>query len=377
MLIVDSHAYCFPSLDAPAGHASGSEHMRWVQLAYAGHHQPAFRLRDRQRSNSDRQRSKSKVLAPPGRDQIGNLPDLNFRCDHKKGRLVWTIDGEDHTKYYAPPNLRNLEYTPHSLISEMDYADVDVALFHTDPSLIRDSAFLARCVQAYPDRLRSMAPVDEWRIPTESGKVIDELIASINVHKLHAIKFIPELTYMTTDQPWDDGPCRAFWQAATALKVPIFFTLGTRGQGIEGYLDEQRILMRWMDRYPDAMCSLTHGFPWRDLLQNGRVVLPPAIWEPFKNPKCHLEVCMPIRIGDLFDYPYREMWPALEQSLEHVGARQLLWGTDMPFQNRFCTYRQSRDWIENHCDFISKADLAQLMGGTAARLLSIKLPDEC
>ena len=44
----------------------------------------------------------------------------------------------------------------------------------------------------------------------------------------------------------------------------------------------------------------------------------------------------------------------------------------MPFQNRFCTYRQSRDWIEKYADFLSEADLAAIMGGTAARVLGIK-----
>jgi hypothetical protein len=44
----------------------------------------------------------------------------------------------------------------------------------------------------------------------------------------------------------------------------------------------------------------------------------------------------------------------------------------MPFQNRFCTYRQSRDWIERYCGFLSEADLGLIMGGTAARVLGIE-----
>jgi hypothetical protein len=44
----------------------------------------------------------------------------------------------------------------------------------------------------------------------------------------------------------------------------------------------------------------------------------------------------------------------------------------MPFQNRFCTYRQSRDWIEKYCGFLSEDDLGLIMGGTAARVLGIE-----
>ena len=129
--------------------------------------------------------------------------------------------------------------------------------------------------------------------------------------------------------------------------------------------------MRWMERYPEVTCSITHGFPWRAFLDGAGIVLPDAIWEPFQNPNLNLEVCFPVRIGDIFDYPYREVWQTLESMVEHIGAAHLLWGTDMPFQNRFCTYRQSRHWIEKQCDFLTSDDLALIMGGTVARILGL------
>ena len=150
-MIVDSHAYCFEPIDSPAGFASGQEPLRWVQAAQAGHHQPAWRIRDRVPASSQ-------ALAPEGRRCLSHLPDVDFRADHQRGRVVWTIDGDDFTKQFFPPNLRGLEFTPHSLMAEMDYAGVDAALIHTDPMLGRDSAYLARCVKLYPQRIRSMAP---------------------------------------------------------------------------------------------------------------------------------------------------------------------------------------------------------------------------
>ena len=38
----------------------------------------------------------------------------------KNGFTVEQIDGEEYTKQFYPPNLPNLEFTPHSLIAEMD-----------------------------------------------------------------------------------------------------------------------------------------------------------------------------------------------------------------------------------------------------------------
>ena len=67
----------------------------------------------------------------------------------------------------------------------------------------------------------------------------------------------------------------------------------------------------------------------------------------------------------------RRVWPTVHTLVDRIGAERLHWGTDMPFQNRFCTYRQSRQWIEKYCDFLSSDDLAQVMGGTARRILNL------
>ena len=374
-MIIDSHLYCFKPADAPAGHSSGEEHIRWVQASHAYHQQPAWRIRDRKPAPSDN-------IAPEGHADLSRLPDVDFRVDREKGRLVWTIDGEDYTKQYFPPNLRNCEFTPHSAIAEMDYAGIDMALLHTDPMLGKESVYQAECVNLYPDRLLSMIPVDEWRIKPEPDKVIEELVAAVKKHGLHAVKFNPPLAYLSGPEPWDDGAYRPFWETASTLGVPVFFTLGSGPREIvrqlskegakQGYLDELKILIRWMERYPEVLASLTHGFPWRLFLEGNRIELPDEIWNPFRNPNCHIEVSFPVRLGDLFDYPYPEVRPALEAMIAHAGADHLLWGTDMPFQNRFCTYRQSRDYIEKYCRFLSKEELSMLMGGTAARILGLR-----
>ena len=372
--IVDSHAYCFPPGDDPAGYSTLAERLAWLQISQGLHHQPTWRVRDR-------------APAPPqelGRETPSDwsgLPDVDFRVDRQRGRVVWTLDGEDYTKQFFPPALGDLEFTPHSLIAEMDYAGVDVALIHTNPMLGRDSAFLAECVGLYPDRLRAMAPVDEWRIISETDAVIHEVESAIGARGLHAVKFNTRPAFSQSPVPWDDGPYRPFWEAVTALGVPVFFTLGA-GPGSaagatsgaehrQGYLDEQRILVAWMERYPDTACSLTHGFPWRVFLEADRIDLPEAIWRPFDNPRLSLEVCFPVRLGDLFDFPYRQVQPTLREMVERIGSDRLLWGTDMPFQNRFCTYRQSRDWIEKYCGFLDAQALDDIMGGTAARILGL------
>ena len=230
------------------------------QWGYARHHQPAFRVRDRAPGDS----SLLLETAPDGTVRLA--ADRDFRVDHDRERLVWTVDGEDYTKVFLPPNT--LEYTAGNLIADMDYAGVDWALLHVDAALSKDVEYQAACVRAYPDRLRSMAPVDEWRIESEPDAVIAQAREAIEVHGLHALKIIPEYAYLLAGADGFDGPgWRPFWDAVTQLDVPIFFTLGAP-PGVDrssrqGFLDELWTLARWADRYPDARASVTHGFNWR------------------------------------------------------------------------------------------------------------------
>jgi predicted TIM-barrel fold metal-dependent hydrolase len=371
-MIVDTHVYCFRPPDQPAGHATAADHLGYWQWGYALHHQPAIRTRDHAHLfGPDRA-----LLDPTPDDEFRRATNRDFRADHSTQRLLWTVDGEDYTKVYLPPNI--LEFTPGMLIAEMDYAGVDWALNHVDMALDKSNDFFAEAVRAYPDRIRSMIQVDEWRIPTEPDAVIREVTDAVERLGLHALKIIPEYGYrIWRGRSFDDPSWRPFWDAVTQLGIPFFFTLGaTPGftDEREGFINELNVLKGWSARYPDTRVSVTHGFPWRAFINADQTGLdmPAAMWEPFRDSRIHLEVSFPIRIGDIFDYPYRECWPMLEALVRNIGADRLVWGTDMPFQNRFCTYRQSRDYIEKYAPaFLDKAQIDAIMGGSAQRLLGL------
>lgn len=367
-MIIDSHAYCFTAPDTAAGHASSAQHMEFWQRQYALHHQPAFRVRDRQPGDS------RLLINPTPSDALQIAPDRNFRVDRVCNRLVWTIDTEDYTKQQLPPNV--IEFSAGALIGEMDHADVDWALLHVDATLSKDLSALVSYVRAFPNRLRAMAPVDEWLIPGNPEMAIMQAQEAILAHGLHALKITPEYAYrMTNSCSFNEPSWSPFWDAVVALGVPLFFTLGERPNSTnprQGFIEELHELRRWQERYPAVTVSVTHGFNWRNFLDGNEFALPPEMWEPFADSHICLEVGFPFRIGDLFDYPYAECRPVIEAMVRHIGPDRLLWGTDMPFQNRFCTYRQSRHYIEKYCqNFISTEDLAKIMGGTAARILGL------
>lgn len=55
---------------------------------------------------------------------------------------------------------------------------------------------------------------------------------------------------------------------------------------------------------------------------------------------------------------------------ERFGAARLCWGSDYPVCRRTMTYKQSLEIVRRHCDFIPPADMAEVLGGTMARLLA-------
>jgi predicted TIM-barrel fold metal-dependent hydrolase len=365
--VIDSHIYVFKGPYEAAGLSSVDERMRGFQVFHALHHQPAWRIRDRAPSDSLR------LLAPTASDPLRPADDVDFRADLVHRRFVWTVDGEDVTKHIFPPDLAGLAFEAPSAIAEMDYAGVDIGLNHVDRALAFEADYFADAVRRYPGRLYSMAPVDEPAIHSDPDRVAQDLTHAIRDLGLHAIKFIPEYAYRRGASDWLDGPFRTFWDAAVGLGVPVFLTLGSAPgyhDEREGYRAELGNVMRFQERYPEAIVSLTHGFPWRAFLEGPGLTLPDWLWKPFENPRLNIEVSFPVRLGDLFEYPWREVWPALEAMLRNVGADRLLWGTDMPFQNRFCTYRQSHMWLDR-TGLMSPEELALVKGGTAARLLGL------
>ena len=293
------------------------------------------------------------------------------------------------TKQFYPPDLPHLEYTPHNLLAEMDYAGVDKVLLHVDAMLGRDPAFQAESVAVDPERIYSMAPVDEWRLAGELDAVIAETVAAVEQHGPARDQVQPAPRLLLSFRPVGRGALASvLGGGGRARRVRVFLRSAPgrakrrccrlwRVGGAATWPSSTFWCAGW-SATRDVLCSLTHGFPWRLFLDDdpaaspSRIDLPDEIWTPFANPNLSLEVCFPVRLGDLFDYPYRELRPTLEQMVERIGADRLLWGTDMPFQNRFCTYRQSRRWIEDYCEFLSAEDLAAIMGGTCARVLALE-----
>ncbi len=139
----------------------------------------------------------------------------------------------------------------------------------------------------------------------------------------------------------------------------------------EAYLEEHRTLLRWMERYPDTDVTITHGLPWLAFMEDGEFAFPEETWEVFKSPRCHLQLLVPIMMGSVWEHPWKESEATIKECVDRIGADRLMWGTDMPLTARYCTYKQALDQFRVHCDFLSNSERADILGGTAARVMRL------
>ena len=365
-MIFDGHAYCVPSLLGPGGFSSSKTLERHLQQAIATHYQPVWRARDRAPGDV---RGLVKGHEWPDLDALN---DAGFRAA-AHGRFEWTVDGEDYVKQYFPPSVTDMSYSPESLVAEMDYAGMDMALLHRTPYLGIGNDFISDCVQRFPERLLGLAHVEEWLVESEPEQCIRKIENAISEQGLSGLQFLPpQLNLYGQSGPWDGPGFRPFWDGVVALKVPVFFSLkDRRAPRLDSYLGEVATLQRWMDRYPDVTVVMTHGINWRLFIDGDRIALPEAAWAPFENPKLHLQLMFPIALGDVWDYPMAEVRPTIQECVQRIGADRLMWGTDMPIVMRFWTYRQNIDFIRRYSSFLSTEEMDGILGGTSARLMGV------
>ena len=75
--------------------------------------------------------------------------------------------------------------------------------------------------------------------------------------------------------------------------------------------------------------------------------------------------------GGVWDYPYPEAQQLIRGMRDIFGASKLLWGSDMPNVERFCTYRQCVDYVRKHCSFLSTDEKELILGSNAADLIGL------
>ena len=248
-MIVDSHAYCFTAPDTLAGHPTVQDHLDLWQWGYAGHHQPAFRLRDRAPGDA------SLLLEAGGPDgrQLAPRPGVPGRPRHRAADL----DGRRrrlHQGLPAAQHARLLARQPdrrHGLRGDRLGA----------PPRGRGAVQGRRVPGGLRPRLPGPAPLDG-----PGGRVADRDRAGRR-HRRGDRGHRGPRPPRVQDHPRVRLPVRAgpdrrgrvvaavlgCGHARSTCRSSSRSVRATRPTDArQGFLDELWTVARWMDRYPDA-----------------------------------------------------------------------------------------------------------------------------
>jgi hypothetical protein len=91
----------------------------------------------------------------------------------------------------------------------------------------------------------------------------------------------------------------------------------------------------------------------------------------YKHENMLIEIMFPITWGGKWDYPYPEAQGFIKEMHGMFGASKLVWGSDMPNVERFCTYKQSLDYVKRYCTFFKSGEMDAIIGGNVDKLLKI------
>jgi len=363
MPIIDSHAHSFPFLGGASGYDSADRHLMYLQRTLATHVQPVRRVRDHAIVEGG-------MLWDDARPGPAGRRPVNFRMTGY-GRAEWTVGGEDYYLQFMPPSLQDNAAPPELLVSLMDHAGVDRAVLQNDHIYGHLNDFFADAVRCFPRRLVGLARVEESR--AYAPDQLAELRRAAQELGLRGVYFKVDGLFVTDFTELFDAPSfEPFWAEVERLKLVVFWDLSAvPWPSLPNYRRTIEALQRWQHRHPDVPGVWANGIPTRLLAAGGTLEIPEPVKAAVLGGPMLVEIIFPIVWGRFWEYPYAEARPMIQAMYRTFGAEHLVWGSDIPNVERYCTYPQSLDYLRKHCPFIPPADMERILGGNLARLFPL------
>jgi predicted TIM-barrel fold metal-dependent hydrolase len=361
-MIVDCHAHVFEAWTEPCGHPSVEIHLKYLQRMAARSAARAFRLRDGAPATT----AALARGAAPGWD---GLADVDFRVG-RFGRLEFTVDGEDYALQYMPVGMQDLVAPPELMLAQMMNAGVDHAVLQAGGVYGAMTAMNAATQARYPAKFTGLMHVVETRAGEPDQLAI---IADAAQRGLKGLYFNVEgLARTGFALALDDAALGPFWEALAARGLVLCMELNS-GPSFDtaGYMRHLLALGRQLARHPGLKCHLAMGPPAAAFAANGRWEIPQEALAVYRRDNMVIEVMFPISWGGRWDYPYPEAQALIRGLRDLLGADRLVWGSDMPNVERFCTYKQSLDYVRRYCEFLTPREKDLILGGTCATFYGI------
>jgi predicted TIM-barrel fold metal-dependent hydrolase len=361
-MIIDCHAHIIQNWTGACGHPTRDIHMKYIQRAVA--HTVARTYRSRDGMPAD-----TKALISPEDPSWTGLGDIAFRPG-RFGQLEFTVGGEDYHIQFMPVGMQNLEAPPELMLAQMTYAGVDHAVLQAGGAYGAMTEYNVFAHSQYPDKFTALMHLDEAvagapdalpQVDRAAARGAKGIYYNYECFARHGYRW-----------EMDDARLDPFWDRLQTNNMVVCAEINAAPRySKENYLRNMSALGRVLDRFRRLQCHLAMGIPVQFFAVDGKWDLPESLESLLRRDGFYCEIMFPITWGGRWDYPYREAHPLIHDAYRRFGAEKLLWGSDMPNVERFCTYSQSLEYVRHYCEFLPKSAMDKILGENAARLYRI------
>ncbi len=359
--VVDCHGHIFPDLRGACGFASADLHLRFQQRAMHLHgNQPVRRLRDHAVVEERH------LWLPTDHSEAGRAVDVEFRVG-RYGRYEWQARGERYYLQFLPPSMQEMAAPPEFMITQMDYAGVDTVVLQNDHIYGNLAEYFAEAAARHPARFIGLAQVEEaFAYRDDQMQWLSDQIGRLGTRGLYftfAGFFRNGYTVYYSDPSYEP-----FWDLVAELGLPVFWVfISTSPRG--GFAEQLRAFRAWHDRHPTIRSVLVHGLPTHIFADDHDVLrFPDYVVDLLETLPVYSEVLYPIMWAGKMNFPFPRAQSHFRQLYDRFGPDRLIWGSDMPNVERYCTYRQTLAYLRDYSDFLSDADRAKIFRETTLSL---------
>ncbi|MGE3652342.1 MAG: amidohydrolase family protein, partial [Reyranellaceae bacterium] len=298
------------------------------------------------------------------------LADVDFRVG-RFGQLEFTHDGEDYAIQYMPAGMQELTAPPELMLAQMMNAGVDHCLLQAGGGYGAMTEMNAFAERQYPQCMSGLMHVDEALAgqPAQLAAVD----RAFDVLKLRGLYFnVDSLSRHGFPWPLDAPEMEPLWDKLARRGIVLCLELSSGpSYDLAGYMAHVTAFNGVLQRHPSLRVHLAMSPPVAYFAKGGGYAFPDELLRLYRREPLVLEVVFPITYGGVWDYPYPEAQALIASLRDQLGAGKLVWGSDMPNVERFCTYKQSLDYIRRYCPFLTPREKDMILGNNCAAFYGI------
>jgi predicted TIM-barrel fold metal-dependent hydrolase len=271
----------------------------------------------------------------------------------------------DQTIQMLPPLCAAVSFPPEVLIAHMDWAGVDKAMLLQGPFYGNQNPLVLDALRGNPDRLVGAAYLDPW---TPDARREFDTLAAAEVFRAVKLEF-SEPTGLCGLHPEArlDAPQLAWlWDELEGRGLVVVLDLG--GVGSRSY--QTTAVRAVAEAHPRLEIVIAHLGQIRpavvadpDLLRQWHVQI-----DLGQLPNVSFDTASLVAYCAEEEYPYPSAGEFLRRAIDRIGARRILWGSDIPGLLGQVNYRQLVDLGVRHSRFLSPSEQALFLYGNAAGL---------